>query len=86
MGSKVQTTTLQTQALEALEKSTKMFEVARRLLQQGNIVEAERIRNDARRQRTLSVWLMTNANAGTPEVDNTSIGPPPRVSSARSAR
>jgi len=68
MGSKIQTKTLQTQALEALEKSTKMFEVAITLLQQGNKDEADRIRNEARRQRTLSVWLMANANAATAQV------------------
>ncbi len=38
-------------ALEALEKSTKMFELAFKLQTQGNQVEAERVRNDARTQR-----------------------------------
>jgi hypothetical protein len=54
--------TLRQQALEALEKSTKMLEVASALLQQGNQGEADRVRNDARLQRTISTLLMREAN------------------------
>ena len=54
--------TLRQHALEALEKSTKMFEVAIELLKQGNQVEAERVRNQARTQRTLSTLLMVEAS------------------------
>jgi len=85
MGSKIPTTTLQTQALEALEKSTKMFEVAINLLQQGNKVEAERIRNEARRHRTLSVWLMAKANAGMAEVQPSTVWSPMPAVSAKSS-
>lgn len=53
---------LREQALEALEKSTKMFEVAFELLKQGNRAEAERLRNEARTQRTISTLLMAEAN------------------------
>ncbi len=58
-------------ALEALEKSTKMFELAFKLQTQGNQVEAERVRNDARTQRNISTILMTEANYQ--EVDSNSV-------------
>ena len=50
------------QALEALEKSTKTLEVACELQKQGNETEAERLRNEARSQRTLSTILMGTAD------------------------
>jgi hypothetical protein len=52
---------LQKQALEALEKSTRMLEVAFNLLRQGNQVEAVRLREEARRQRTISTLLFAEA-------------------------
>ncbi|HYJ87302.1 MAG TPA: hypothetical protein VEW46_14670 [Pyrinomonadaceae bacterium] len=54
--------TLRTRALEALERSTKMLDVAIRLLKQGNRVESDRVKNEARTQRTLSTLLMAEAN------------------------
>lgn len=54
---------LRQRALEALEKSTKMFEVALELLKQGNYVESNRVRNEARTQRTISSLLMSEANS-----------------------
>jgi hypothetical protein len=54
--------TLRKRALEALEKSTKMLDVAFDLLKQGNQSEADRVRNDARTQRTISTLLMAEAN------------------------
>lgn len=50
------------EAIEALEKSTKMFEVALELATQGNQAEAERLRKEARTQRTISEFLQTEAN------------------------
>jgi len=55
--------TLREKALEALEKSTKMLQVALDLLTQGNQVEADRVRTEARRQRTISTFLMAEANS-----------------------
>jgi hypothetical protein len=54
--------TLRKRALEALERSTKMLEVAVRLLKQGNRVESERVKGQARTQRTISTLLMAEAN------------------------
>jgi hypothetical protein len=54
--------TLRKRALEGLERSTKMLEVAVKLLKQGNQVEADRVRNEARTQRTISTLLMAEAN------------------------
>ena len=54
--------TLRKRALEALERSTKMLEVAIRLLKQGNRAESDRVRNEARTQRTISTLLMAEAN------------------------
>jgi hypothetical protein len=62
MGSKVALTLLE-RALEALEQSTKMLKVALDLAKQGNQAEAERLRNEARTQRTISTLLMTEANS-----------------------
>jgi hypothetical protein len=39
-----------------------MFAVAIELIKQGNGVEAERLRNEAHTQRTLSTLLMSEAN------------------------
>ena len=55
--------TLRRRALEALERSTKMLEVAIRLLKQGNRAESDRVRNEARTQRTISTLLMAEANS-----------------------
>lgn len=56
---KVQAPNSQQKALEALEKSTKMLIVAARLAEQGNITDAERIRNEARLERERSLWLLS---------------------------
>ena len=53
---------LRKRALEALERSTKMLEVAVRLLKQGNRAESERVKSEARTQRTISTLLMAEAN------------------------
>jgi hypothetical protein len=52
---------IQQRALEALQKSTKTLEIAEQLLSVGNVKEAERLKNEAREQRNISVWLMTQA-------------------------
>ncbi len=54
---------LREQALEALEESTKMLEVACNLLEQGNRKEAKRLQTEARTKRNVSVLLMVKANA-----------------------
>jgi len=54
--------TLRKRALEALERSTRMLEVAIRLLKQGNRAESERMKGEARTQRTISTLLMARAN------------------------
>lgn len=54
--------TLRKRALEALERSTRMLEVAIRLLKQGNRAESERVKGEARTQRTISTLLMVEAN------------------------
>ena len=53
---------LRQEALEALEKSTTMLEVALELIEQGNQAEAKRLRNEAHTQRTISTLLMSEAN------------------------
>ena len=53
---------LRKRALEALENPTKMLEVAVRLLKQGNRAESERVKSEARTQRTISTLLMAEAN------------------------
>jgi primosomal protein N' len=63
MGSKVSIPALREQAMEALEESTKMLEVASNLLDQGNKEEAIRLTDEARAKRNVSVWLMSKANA-----------------------
>ena len=49
---------VQQKALEALQESTRTLEVAEQLVRVGNIKEAERLREKAREQRNVSVWLM----------------------------
>jgi hypothetical protein len=53
--------TFERKALEALQESTKILEVAEQLLSVGNLKEAERLRDKAREQRNVSVWLMSQA-------------------------
>jgi len=54
--------TLREKALEALEKSTQMLQVALDLLTQGNQAESAQVHKEARRQRTISTLLMAEAN------------------------
>jgi len=61
---------LREQALEALQESMKMLEVACTLLEQGNKKEAKRLHKEARTKRNTSVLLMVKANA----LENTSRG------------
>lgn len=53
--------TNQEKALEALQESTKTLEIAEQLLSVGNIKEAERLRDKAREQRNISIWLMSQS-------------------------
>ncbi len=55
-------TELLEKAMEALEESTTMLKVAGKLLDQGNVEEARRLRDEARTRRNISVWLMAKAN------------------------
>ena len=48
-------------ALEALRESTKTLEIAERLLDVGNVREAERLRDEAREKRNVSMRLMAQA-------------------------
>jgi hypothetical protein len=54
---------LREQAMEALQESTTMLEVACNLMEQGNRKEAERLHRAARTKRNVSVLLMAKANA-----------------------
>lgn len=54
--------TLREKALEALQKSTKMLQVALDLMTQGNQEESARVHQEARKQRTISTLLMAEAN------------------------
>lgn len=54
--------TLRKRALEALERSTRMLEVAVGLLKQGNRAELDRVWKEARTQRTISTLLLAEAN------------------------
>ncbi len=54
---------LREQAIEALQESTTMLEVACSLLEQGNRKESERLHKAARTKRSVSVLLMAKANA-----------------------
>jgi hypothetical protein len=51
----------QKKALEALRQSTKTLEIAERLLDVGNVKEAERLRDEAREKRNVSMRLMAQA-------------------------
>jgi len=62
MATQEPTTALQVKALKALEMSTKMIEVAFKLLKQGNVIEAKRLQRKARAQRNLSVRLFALAS------------------------
>lgn len=53
--------TLRQKALEALEKSTRMLQVAVDLFEQGNQPEAERVRKEAQYHRSISTLLMAEA-------------------------
>ena len=55
-------TELREQAMEELQQSTTMLQVAGQLLDQGNVEEAKRLRDEARAHRNVSVWLMAKAN------------------------
>ena len=48
-------------ALEALRESTKTLEIAEQLLDVGNVKEAERLRDEAREKRNVSMRLMAQA-------------------------
>jgi len=52
---------LHRRALEALEHSTKKLKVAAQLLRAGNYKEAERLQDEARTERNISVWLLAQA-------------------------
>ena len=51
----------QQKALEALRESTKTLEIAQQLSDVGNVKEAERLRDEAREKRNLSMRLMEQA-------------------------
>jgi hypothetical protein len=52
---------IQQRALEALQESTRNLLVAEQLINVGNITEAERLKEEARQHRNISVWLMKQA-------------------------
>jgi hypothetical protein len=54
--------TLRQKALETLEKSTRMLQVAVDLFEQGNPLEADRVRKEAQYQRSISTLLMAEAH------------------------
>jgi hypothetical protein len=54
---------LREQAMDELQQSTTMLKVAGKLLDQGNVEEATRLRDEARAHRNISVWLMAKANS-----------------------
>jgi hypothetical protein len=56
-------TALRELAVNALETSTTMLEVAQNLIEQGNQREAALLRNEARSKRNESVLLMDQARA-----------------------
>jgi hypothetical protein len=62
MASWKRTRNLQFIALETLENSTKLLEFASVLLKRGKVVEAERLRNEARLKRNNSVRLLEEAS------------------------
>jgi hypothetical protein len=51
-------------ALDTLQESTKRLELAEELLEVGNVQEAERLQEQARKQRNISVLLMAQARRG----------------------
>ena len=53
---------LRERAMEALQESTTMLQVANNLLEQGSNAEAERLHQAARNKRNVSVLLMAKAN------------------------
>ena len=53
---------LRKRALDALKKSTRTLEVVSDLIKHGNRVEARRLLNEARTQRTISTLLMAEAH------------------------
>ena len=63
---------LREQAMEALQESTTMLQVACNLMEQGNKQEAERLHRAARTKRNVSVLLMAKANA----IENSRDGMP----------
>ncbi len=76
MSSQQSATALREQALEALQASTTMLEVASNLLDAGNRAEAVRLKEEARAKRNVSVWLMSKANtleSSTPRDERFSI-------------
>ena len=62
MSSQQSVSGLREQAMEALQASTTMLEVASNLLDAGNREEAVRLKEEARAKRNVSVWLMSKAN------------------------
>jgi hypothetical protein len=66
--------TLRKRALEALEQSTRMLNVASTLLTQGNRSEATRLLRNARRQRRISTLLLAEAN----RLENSAVPNPPK--------
>ena len=62
MNSQSSVSALREQAMEALQASTTMLEVASNLLDAGNREEAVRLKEEARAKRNVSVWLMSKAN------------------------
>ena len=62
MSSQWAASALREQAMEALQASTLMLEVASNLLDAGNREEAVRLKEEARAKRNVSVWLMSKAN------------------------
>ena len=62
MSSQPSASMLREQAMEALQASTTMLEVASSLLDAGNREEAVRLKEEARAKRNVSVWLMSKAN------------------------
>lgn len=62
MGIQRSVAAIREQAMEALQQSTTMLEVASNLLDAGNREEAIRLKDEARVKRNVSVWLMSEAN------------------------
>jgi hypothetical protein len=73
MSSQRSVSALREQAMEALQTSTIMLEVASNLLDAGNREEAIRLKEEARAKRDVSVWLMCKANT----LENSGAGEQP---------